>query len=412
MSSPRTQYDVCVIGGSIAGSTVAVELLDLGFSVAVIEREATFRDRARGEGIHPWGMDEAADLDLLTVLEEAGAHPLPVWQTYVDQQPLEPFLWADESARGYGEHGVFHPRLQQTMLDYAASRGAVIYRPAAMKRLDRIREDTVVSIAVNGVESTLGAQFLIGADGTHSKTRSLTGIETHRNPHHHWFAGVLIDRFTGDQDAAHAALVPGGRMFILPQGEGRARLYAALMPDRAVAIQADRSGRALIELAAAHLPDHVLRGVESAGPQGIFSNADIWPTSAVADYLVLVGDAAGTNDPSVGNGISQAFRDARELREAIRRHGLTQNAFDSFAANRARYYGTLREYAAWMGTLWLEEGPDADCRRARFKTARETDPDAGGFNTITALGPRDLIADEEGRARFFGEMTDRSASPD
>src|SRR5688500_18756059 len=105
MSPSLSQFDVCVIGGSIAGSAAAVALLDLGLSVAVIEREAAFRDRARGEGIHPWGMDEAADLGLLTVLEEAGAHAPPVWLTYVDQQPLEPFLWSDESARGYGEHG-------------------------------------------------------------------------------------------------------------------------------------------------------------------------------------------------------------------------------------------------------------------------------------------------------------------
>ena len=31
--------------------------------------------------------------------------------------------------------------------------------------------------------------------------------------------------------------------------------------------------------------------MEPAGPQGTFSNADVWPTSTVADHLVLVGDA-------------------------------------------------------------------------------------------------------------------------
>jgi 2-polyprenyl-6-methoxyphenol hydroxylase-like FAD-dependent oxidoreductase len=411
MSAPLPQYDACVIGGSIAGSAVALALRELGLTVAVIEREAAFRDRARGEGIHPWGMDEAEDLGLLPVLEDAGAHPLPIWQTYQDQKPLDPFLWADESARGHAEHGVFHPRLQETMLARAASQGAAIVRPGVLKGFDWTDRGVTVAFEDNGGQSALVARFVIGADGTHSRTRSLCGIGIERNPHHHWFAGVLIDHFAGDQEAAHAALVPGGRFFILPQGNGRARLYAGLMPDRAAPIQADRSGRALIGLVAAHLPDSVLAGAEPVGPQGIFSNADLWPEAGVADRVVLIGDAAGTNDPSVGNGISQAFRDVRELRDLIRAMGLTQDAFDSFANIRAQYYGTLREYAAWMAALWLEEGPDADSRRAQFRSARESDPDAGGFNTVTALGPRDLIADESGRMRFFGVMTGMPANP-
>ena len=48
-----------------------------GYSVALIEREAAFRDKARGEGIHPWGMDEAEDLGLLDVIRTGGAHPCP-----------------------------------------------------------------------------------------------------------------------------------------------------------------------------------------------------------------------------------------------------------------------------------------------------------------------------------------------
>ena len=93
----------------------------------------------------------------------------------------------------------------------------------------------------------------------------------------------------------------------------------------------------------------------------------------------------------------------RELRALIRESGLSQEALDRFAALRSQYYQTLRRYASWMGELWLEEGQTADDRRARFRAAREDDPDAGGFNVITAQGPRDLVADEAARARFFGE---------
>jgi 2-polyprenyl-6-methoxyphenol hydroxylase-like FAD-dependent oxidoreductase len=397
------QFDIVVIGGSVAGSAVAATLSDEGYSVALIEREAAFRDRARGEGIHPWGMDEAEELGLLELLRAGGAHPLPVWLTYVDRVPVEPLLMAEHSARGHVEQGVFHPTLQETMLAYAREHRVSVYRPASLVALDRRDDRVFVGIEQDGETISLAAQIVIGADGTHSKTRSQVGIATEKDVLHHWFAGVLIDGFGGDPDAAHSSLVAGGRFFLLPQGNGRARAYLALMPVRIAAIQADRSGRALLQLIAEYLPDGMLADAEPAGPQGIFSNADIWPETAAADRIVLIGDAAGTNDPSVGNGIAMALRDVRELRDAIRESGLTQTALDLYALRRARYYGALRQYASWMGEIWLEEGPEADAKRVRFRTAREMDPDAGGFNMITMLGPRDLVPTEAARARFFGE---------
>jgi 2-polyprenyl-6-methoxyphenol hydroxylase-like FAD-dependent oxidoreductase len=397
------QFDIVVIGGSVAGSAVAATLSDEGYSVALIEREAAFRDRARGEGIHPWGMDEAEELGLLELLRAGGAHPLPVWLTYVDRVPVEPLLMAEHSARGHVEQGVFHPTLQETMLAYAREHRVSVYRPASLVALDRRDDRVFVGIEQDGETISLAAQIVIGADGTHSKTRSQVGIATEKDVLHHWFAGVLIDGFGGDPDAAHSSLVAGGRFFLLPQGNGRARAYLALMPVRIAAIQADRSGRALLQLIAEYLPDGMLADAEPAGPQGIFSNADIWPETAAADRIVLIGDAAGTNDPSVGNGIAMALRDVRELRDTIRESGLTQTALDLYALRRARYYGALRQYASWMGEIWLEEGPEADAKRVRFRTAREMDPDAGGFNMITMVGPRDLVPTEAARARFFGE---------
>jgi 2-polyprenyl-6-methoxyphenol hydroxylase-like FAD-dependent oxidoreductase len=395
--------DICVVGGSIAGSAAAATFAREGYSVALIEREAAFRDKARGEGIHPWGMDEAEDLDLLDVVRAGGAHPLPTWLTYVDRVPLEPMLMAEHSAHGQVEQGSFHPRLQETMLDYAREQGVIVHRPATLVDIAPSPNGIAVRFERDGSTGSLITGIVLGADGTHSKTRSLAGIATNRDRLHHWFAGILIDGFGGDPDAAHSSLVTGGRFFILPQGNGRARAYLALMPSRIAPIQADRMGRAVLELMAAHLPEGVLASAHAAGPQGIFSNADIWPETHIADRIALIGDAAGTNDPSIGHGISLALRDVRELRDAVREHGLTQAALEQYSTCRARYYGTLRKYAQWMGELWLEEGTQADARRLTFRTARESDPDAGGFNMITVLGPRDLVADDAARARFIGE---------
>jgi len=47
--------DVVIVGGGIAGSSLAAALAKAGLGVVVVERERRFRDRVRGESVHPWG---------------------------------------------------------------------------------------------------------------------------------------------------------------------------------------------------------------------------------------------------------------------------------------------------------------------------------------------------------------------
>jgi 2-polyprenyl-6-methoxyphenol hydroxylase-like FAD-dependent oxidoreductase len=158
-------FDVVIAGGSIAGSSAAIALSELGLRVALLERGGTFRDRVRGEGIHPWGMAEAEELGLLPALAEAGAHPLPIWQRYDERAPLEPYAWAEDSVGGHVEHGVFHPRLQATLLDWAAARGVAIHRAAALLTFRGEGDDIAVAVAegaTGGLE--LRCRLLVGAD--------------------------------------------------------------------------------------------------------------------------------------------------------------------------------------------------------------------------------------------------------
>ena len=48
-----------VVGGVLAGSALAGLLAQAGLGVMVVEREAGFRDRIRGELTWPWGVAEA-----------------------------------------------------------------------------------------------------------------------------------------------------------------------------------------------------------------------------------------------------------------------------------------------------------------------------------------------------------------
>ena len=393
-------YDVVIVGGSVAGSSAAIVLRGMGLRVAVIERSAEFRDRVRGEGIHPWGVAEAENLGLLDTLSQAGAHSLPYWQPYEDGEPQEPYAWSADTPRGHVERSVYHPRLQETLIQAAADTGARVLRPDAVARIDQVGDVTTVQTASR---QSLRCRLLIGADGRHSLTRRLAAIGVREDPTHHRIGGCLLDGISLADDRTHDARFAGGRALMFPQGEGRARAYVVISPARFSEIDEGRSLDPVLALFRRLFPADAIERPEAAGPLAFFANGDVWAEALWRRGFVLIGDAAGANDPSLGHGLSLCWRDIRELRDAFEAHGLSEDALAHYAVVRSRYFDTLQQHARWIGQLTTEEGPEADDRRQKVAEARLHDPTAGGFSLIVAQGPRDLVADDAARARFFGE---------
>jgi len=64
--------DIVVVGGGIAGATLALVLARAGLTVAVLEQQLSYRDRVRGEYMQPWGVAEAQHLGISEILVKAG----------------------------------------------------------------------------------------------------------------------------------------------------------------------------------------------------------------------------------------------------------------------------------------------------------------------------------------------------
>jgi 2-polyprenyl-6-methoxyphenol hydroxylase-like FAD-dependent oxidoreductase len=401
--TPRA-VDVAIVGGGVAGAALGAALAGAGFGVVVIEREARFRDRVRGESVHPWGVAEADKLGLLPVLRGAGGRELPLWQRYTDRVPNEPYRWADDVPGGYGEWTIFHPALQEALLAHATTCGADVVRPARVSGFRRVGGPEL-DVAVGEDTVTVRARLVVGADGRSSAARRWVGARTLRDPVHHAIGGCLLDGVALDEASAHQAFFPGGMTMTFPQGNGRARAYVVCDGATAESLrgQPGNVATAFIATCAATLPDGAYRDAVAAGPSAFFPNADVWASQVAAGDVVLVGDAAGANDPSLGQGLSLAFRDARALRDLLVADQDWPRAIAEFATHRAASFAVLREHARWIGLLTTETGPEADARRERVTRARETDPTAGGFAAIFALGPDELTADDAARRRFFGE---------
>jgi 2-polyprenyl-6-methoxyphenol hydroxylase-like FAD-dependent oxidoreductase len=129
----------------------------------------------------------------------------------------------------------------------------------------------------------------------------------------------------------------------------------------------------------------------------------VFASRIAGDGMVLIGDAAGANDPTQGQGLSLALKDVWELSQRLLNMSDWAEALDDFASSRPRWYEPLRAYAMWQGPLFIGIGVEADAARERAEQARERDPLRGGYALIQTVGPDGLPVNENVRRHFLGE---------
>ncbi|MEJ7839164.1 MAG: FAD-dependent monooxygenase, partial [Thermomicrobiales bacterium] len=296
---------------------------------------------------------------------------------------------------------VRHPDIQNALIAAASDAGAHVFRPATVT-LDRTAAGPTMEILQGDTRTLLTPRLVVGADGSRSATRSWIGGSATRDPIHHYLAGTLIDGIELPANAAHHASGPGGFSMIFPQTDRQYRLYFVCLPDERAALQGANQAEAVVGGASRFFPDGSLDNWTAHGPTGFFPNADVVSSVVAGPNCVLIGDAAGANDPSLGHGMALTFKDVRELSSLLLGESDWDAALEEFASRRAAYFDVLRQHAIWTSGITTEIGVDADAARARVARARQLDPAAGGFAALFAMGPDGLVADEAARQHFLG----------
>ena len=87
--SRTNAYDLVIIGGGIAGSSLACSMAKAGVRVLLLESEIEFRDRVRGEILCPWGVAEIHSLGLSEALRNSGACEVRWLDQYMEPQQIE-----------------------------------------------------------------------------------------------------------------------------------------------------------------------------------------------------------------------------------------------------------------------------------------------------------------------------------
>jgi 2-polyprenyl-6-methoxyphenol hydroxylase-like FAD-dependent oxidoreductase len=268
-----------------------------------------------------------------------------------------------------------------------------------------------VSFEQDGQPREVTPRLVIGADGRFGSTRKQAGIEVHTDPLHHWFSGLLVEGAEGWPEDVGCFATEGDRLaFVFPQGQGRARLYLGLDPDdrgRLMGAEGMRNFLAAFDMRC--MPEGA--AIAAARPAGeIFGypNADTWTDEPFAPGVVLIGDAAGVNDPIIGQGLSLTHRDVRLVSEILSAGDWSTGAFRPYTEERAERLRRLRIVGRFIAKRDAEFTPEARERRRISLEFLHAKPEAAGGLAAIFAGPEHFPAEafsEPAIAAAWGPQT-------
>jgi 2-polyprenyl-6-methoxyphenol hydroxylase-like FAD-dependent oxidoreductase len=394
MAATETNYDLAIIGGGIGGSALATVMQRAGRSCLLLERTEEYPDRTKGEWIAPWGVAEADLLGVRDIIASARGH---VIRRHVSFDPAldpdEALATPTELALLPGVDGPMtqrHPDACQALFDAATAEGADGRRGVEGLAVNLEPQPTVSWRDATGThEATV--RLVVGADGRNSMVRRSFGFEMQKDPPHHYFSGVLVDGADDfDQELQAIGTERDVHFLVFPQGAGRVRLYLGFGLDQPKRFTGPDGPQAFVDAFRFDcMPaSEALASATPVSPCATYPNEDTWVDVPVRDGVVLIGDAAGWNDPITGQGQSIALRDVRVVSEVLQASDdWSAAAFAPYVEERRERMRRLRFGASVQSKIYNEFGREAAARRLRVWERFEAEPELSLTVVSSIIGP-------------------------
>jgi flavin-dependent dehydrogenase len=317
-------HDVVIVGGRCAGAALAHLLAARGHDVAVVDRAPLPSDTLSTHAIARGGVVQLARWGLLEGLIASGAPPIRR-VTFGSPDGVTTYPVKDRA----GVDHLLAPRrtvLDAVLLDAARQAGATTHPGTLATGLVRSGSGRVVGVSLDprsraaGAPHVLRARHVVGADGVRSMVARETGADVHRLwDHDVALFYTYVDRV--DWDGFELFVGPKAYAGVFPTHGGAACVWLSRPARLLRGVRSAGAGRAnaLVDALASASPD-LARRVRSGRvlvPVRGWVAPPSFVRAAYGDGWSLVGDAGCFRDPITGHGITDAFRDAELLADAL-----------------------------------------------------------------------------------------------
>ncbi|ROQ67128.1 2-polyprenyl-6-methoxyphenol hydroxylase-like FAD-dependent oxidoreductase [Streptomyces sp. 840.1] len=315
------EAQVCVVGGGPAGLTLALELARRSVSVVVVEQSGRFDRSFRGESISPDSVWLLERMGLLEGLRESTLETRHMEITDGGRTVLSADFSDFDQPCPYPMELPQPPLLEALAEAGGALPGFKLLRRATAVSL--LRDGTTVSgVRCKGQdgEFDVRAALTVGADGRFSKIREMSELPYRKVPLERDFVWFKVRRPD----------VWDGHTYRVRIIEDRHGLFIPTVPDLVrVGFNIPKGG--LRELRAGGISGLHER-MDELAPEisaGVRESVTSWSDTSMLDIfttvvprwsrpgLVLIGDAAHTLTPVLGQGVNHAITDAAVLARQV-----------------------------------------------------------------------------------------------
>lgn len=300
--------DVLIVGGGPGGLAAGIVLARAGLRTLLCEKASFPVDKACGEGVMPTGWSHLQELGVAHFLHEEHYAPIAGIRYISPSGRVAEAPFAEGPGRG----------IRRVALS------AALWQLARTVPALRIEQRTPAEplarddgrVLVRAGRRRVRARLLVGADGRHSRVRRWAGLDGAPARRQRWGVRRHFRLFpwsdTVDVHWSHE----GVEAYVTPCGDEQVNV--AFLWDKARCRRV-RGGDELFPSLLAAFPrlQARLAGAEPLSAVCAAGPLEQPARRAVADNVVLLGDAAGYLDAITGEGISLALAAALSLEETV-----------------------------------------------------------------------------------------------
>lgn len=319
----KSEYDVIVLGGGLAGMTMAATLGVYGFNTVCLEAQKPQKSKSSPQDIRTTAISYGSH----NVLKKAGIwthlekYASPIKNIHImdgtspgllefDSKEVEgkPFGWIIEN-------GILREGMQKTLKKLKNVDHVTGFQVAEFKDLN-------ASVSVTSEDGKeVSAKLLIGADGRHSPTREWLGIDTKAWDYDQQALVFVVEHENPHQNIAVEHFRKEGPFAILPMVDGKKKQYrsSVVWTEHGTSKSYKDFDDTIFNAAIAErFPDFY-------GSVKVIGSVAAWPLkfmrakSYTGNRTALIAEAAHVMHPIAGQGLNMSIRDIAALIEVI--HG-------------------------------------------------------------------------------------------
>lgn len=312
-------YEVAIVGGGMVGASIACLLAEKGVQVALIDA---------GDPMASWPK-ETYDIRVsaLTLASMNLFKSMGVWENIEalgEQTMQKMFVWdhfgsgeleIDSADAGEIEMGsIVENRITVMALwqKLKQLKSCQLFTSTPLEGFETDDEGVTISLSDG---TNIRAALLVGADGSNSKIRQLSGIGDYGWGYQQKALVATVRPEKSHQLTAWQRFMPEGPLALLPLRDGLISIVWSSKPETTDAYL-ELSDKDFCD-ALAEASEQQLGGFELIGERGGFPLKLQFSSDYTQERMVLIGDAIHTIHPLAGQGVNLGLKDAITLADVI-----------------------------------------------------------------------------------------------